>query len=182
MSNFPTGAGLTLKSNTIPGAFLELVQILASTEAIDRPDQTNLTLTFSQTLAQVSVAFPAESRIPMTGIVSIEPRHLYGGVEKTVIEIPENFNIDFPDAAGEPTSTPLDSALIQMAFALKDAERLTPPTGGTGITTLNYNDQTQIFNLSASIPIDLTIGTGGAIEIVATDYTPTAVWVTLLGG
>lgn len=74
---------------------------------------------------------------------------------------------------GAVTSPSLEGALLQVAQLLQTAEQFYPgPDGGPKPNRVNvvYNTETNLATITATLPINLNPGIGGAITVAATPY------------
>lgn len=182
MSIFPTSGSLTLKSTTIPSAFVELAQrAFAARE--NAPQGFSITVTPTQATINISATIPMTSKF-MGGIPMLEPKHIYSGtaIDMDDESFPTGWKLAFPDGSGSPMMyASYSSALVALGQIVKDAERTSPAPAGQGITAISFNEATEVFSITAAIPVSLSPASNGVLQLPATDYLGDASYATLMG-
>jgi hypothetical protein len=158
--------GSSLKSTTIPGAFLETCLLLDAAEksrnganpGIAPKNNVSIAIATDEGVATITASLPADVTVSALG-VQYNAKDYLGGVYA-----------DFT-AGGDLTSTTAMDALVQVASLLAAAEKnIQPVEDQPNNVQVESSSESGTITVSATLPVTTTINTDGTIKIVAIDY------------
>ena len=159
--------GSSLKSTTLPGAFLEACLFLDSAEKARNganpgiTPKNNVSITFSSDdgTANIAATLPVDVSQLADGGVKYLPKDYLGGTYAAFT------------AGGDVTATSRMAAVSQIAQILSAAEKAIQPTEDQpNFIQVDSSSESGTITITAALPITQTIDSAGHITIAALDY------------
>lgn len=159
--------GSSLKSDTLPAAFLEAALLVDAAEKARNganpgiSPKNNLVVTFSSDdgTANIAATLPVDITVSSAGAVSYAAKDYLGGSYSTFTP------------GGAVTATTVQAALVQVAQLLSTAEKsIQPVEDQPNFVQVDSSSELGTITIAASLPFASVISASGEIVITALDY------------
>ncbi|BAU63031.1 hypothetical protein STA3757_03860 [Stanieria sp. NIES-3757] len=162
MSTFDPGTSGTLKSTTIPAAFVEAVTVLQNREAAittNPPDNVTVSIDVDNQLATLALTLPITFSLDGTGKPVVTASDYLTSLSGSNT---------FVNGSGDLASSNLTAAVLELAQTLHAAEKVEDPEIDN--IQISYDLENSQANMSASIPLTVAVNSSGKLEVTVTDY------------
>lgn len=159
--------GSSLKSDTIPAAFLEAALLVDAAEKARNganpgiTPKNNLIVTFSSDdgTANIAATLPVDITVGSGGAVTYAAKDYLGG----------SYSVFTP--GGAVTAVTVQAALVQVAQILSSAEKaIQPVEDQPNLVQVESSSELGTITISASLPFSSVISATGDVVITALDY------------
>lgn len=158
--------GSSLKSTTIPAAFLEACLLLDAAEksrnganpGIAPKNNVSIAISTDEGIATITAALPADVTVSATGVLYNAKDYLGGAYAAFT-------------AGGDVTSTSAMDAVVQVGSLLAAAEKnIQPVEDQPNNVQVESSSEAGTITVSATLPISTTINVDGTVQVSAIDY------------